>query len=975
VISPQDDSASRHATWKIDARPAELDAVKRRRTDADQASLVGLAISGGGIRSATFALGVLESLRRHRVLPRLDYLSTVSGGGYIGAWLSGNCKRHGGWLEPDPDDRSDRWRDSIAHLRRYSNYLSPSVGFFSADTWSMVTIWLRNTMLIQSTVICVIALLLTLPRPLFELFEHWPQVGNLRWLTVALFILGIVGIAANQWRLTTDRELPFLQAESWKKGLALSAVLILVAWAYGSWRGFHPFGRDEVSYLSALPDAALLVAAGFCLLPVGVWLIAKIEPGEAGPTRINYDQAWVQRVVIVPLMATGYLVAAILWGETTGLATGGHLTMLDSYGKAFLTAWRYWPFPLAVVFASIWLLSFFAIRRTGWTALVLSTLPPLIAVPVLHALLCAVMVILHGWAQHSAGAMMAFVWGPPMVALAFVLTIVVLIGMMGRQSPDGVREWWSRLGAWLGIYATAWMIIALAAVYGPPFVDWAFTIHPMKSLAVSGGWIATVAGGLFGGNSGSTGGQDQRKSTTTQVKEVVATVAPFLFIAGLLIAIAYVVQLIVRANTMETWDTVAASLPQGVPATTVSGAAFNFHHAPHAEFLTVALAIMGGSAAAMALLAWRVDINEFSLNAFYRNRLVRCYLGATRAPGERTPQNFTGFDPADDILLKDLLEHDTPYGPFHIVNCALNLGGSSDLALHTRHSAIFTLSPLSCGSPYVSRNQSGVGTTLGYVDTDVYGGHSGAPSLGQAISVSGAAASPNMGYHTSPVVAFLLTVFNLRLGWWFPNPGLNATEVASPRFNLRYLFAELFGAANDKSRFVMISDGGHFENLAAYELIRRRCRLVIISDAECDPGLTFEGLGTLIRVCEVDFNYRITIHVERIRPRGRPRWSEARYAVGRIDYGGGESGVLIYLKASMTGGEDTAVLQYKSSHPAFPHESTGDQFYAEDQFESYRRLGQEVAAEAFSGIGDPTEDLLVRAQRLLQQHEASAVLT
>ena len=89
-----------------------------------------------------------------------------------------------------------------------------------------------------------------------------------------------------------------------------------------------------------------------------------------------------------------------------------------------------------------------------------------------------------------------------------------------------------------------------------------------------------------------------------------------------------------------------------------------------------------------------------------------------------------------------------------------------------------------------------------------------------------------MGYHTSSVIAFLLTLFNVRLGWWFPNPGKTANGSMSPHFSLRYLSAELFGGATDKSSFVMVSDGGHFENLAAYELIRRKCRVIVISDGE-----------------------------------------------------------------------------------------------------------------------------------------------
>jgi hypothetical protein len=214
------------------------------------------------------------------------------------------------------------------------------------------------------------------------------------------------------------------------------------------------------------------------------------------------------------------------------------------------------------------------------------------------------------------------------------------------------------------------------------------------------------------------------------------------------------------------------------------------------------------------------------------------------------------------------------------------------------------------------------------------------------------------------VTAFLLTIFNVRLGWWFPNP---RTRKSVASFSLTYLLSELFGIANDKSSFVNISDGGHFENLAAYELIRRKCRLIVISDAECDGNYTFEGLGTLIRVCEVDFQCTITVDVEAIRPSGSEKWSTRRWAVGRIDYSDGTHGTLIYLKASMVSTEDTSVRQYKSSHAEFPHESTGDQFYGEDQFESYRHLGREVAAEAF-GTYQPDAKLCAVAEKLQQQY-------
>ncbi len=208
----------------VEAFAAERRVLQQRRNDDTSDRLVGLAISGGGIRSATFGLGVLQTLHRLGLLKQLDYLSTVSGGGYIGAWLSANCRRHREWLDPSTD-----WRPSIDHLRRYSNYLSPQVGFFSADTWSMATIWMRNTLLILSVVLLGIAVALAVP---FELFRHWPEVGNLRWASILLFVLGIVGIAGNQMRVTVGGAVPLLTSARWPAGLAAAVLTLVVAFVY-----------------------------------------------------------------------------------------------------------------------------------------------------------------------------------------------------------------------------------------------------------------------------------------------------------------------------------------------------------------------------------------------------------------------------------------------------------------------------------------------------------------------------------------------------------------------------------------------------------------------------------------------------------------------------------------------------------------------------------------------------------------------
>jgi hypothetical protein len=101
----------------------------------------------------------------------------------------------------------------------------------------------------------------------------------------------------------------------------------------------------------------------------------------------------------------------------------------------------------------------------------------------------------------------------------------------------------------------------------------------------------------------------------------------------------------------------------------------------------------------------------------------------------------------------------------------------------------------------------------------------GGVHVGTAMSISGAAASPNMGYHTSPPLAFLMTMFDVRLGWWLPNPRHASEEYAfkrpegGPRVSLLYLLHELFASTTDRSKYVYVSDGGHFENLAIYELV------------------------------------------------------------------------------------------------------------------------------------------------------------
>src|SRR5580658_8716462 len=127
-----------------------------------------LCISGGGIRSATFALGVIQGLADYNLLDQFDYLSTVSGGGYIGSWLTAWIKRAEGLANVIPHLRRNgkppEGINPLEHLREYNNYLSPKLGFFSADTWTLAVTVLRNILLNWLVVIPLLMAALMLPR-------------------------------------------------------------------------------------------------------------------------------------------------------------------------------------------------------------------------------------------------------------------------------------------------------------------------------------------------------------------------------------------------------------------------------------------------------------------------------------------------------------------------------------------------------------------------------------------------------------------------------------------------------------------------------------------------------------------------------------------------------------------------------------------------------------------------------------------
>jgi hypothetical protein len=199
-----------------------------------------------------------------------------------------------------------------------------------------------------------------------------------------------------------------------------------------------------------------------------------------------------------------------------------------------------------------------------------------------------------------------------------------------------------------------------------------------------------------------------------------------------------------------------------------------------------------------------------------------------------------------------------------------------------------------------------------------------------------------------------MTVFNVRLGWWLGNPGKSGSpdyyKSDGPKIAIFPFIAEMFGLTTDDRHYVYLSDGGHFENLGLYEMIRRRCRFIVVLDSGCDPDSTFEDLGNALRKVRIDFGVSIEFDDAQIRAVAERK---RRSALATIHYADAPEGYVLYVKPMLLGNEAADVRSYAATNPDFPHQSTSDQWFDESQTESYRLLGlctiREVCGEQNSG--------------------------
>jgi hypothetical protein len=1004
-----------------------------------------LCLSGGGIRSATFNLGILQGLARHNLLDKFDYLSTVSGGGYIGSWLSS-------WIHREPDGIQTVMKklsqkppsalqpetQPVQHLRSYSNYLSPKLGLLSADTWTLVAIVTRNLLLNWLVFIPLLIAIVMIPRLYVSALTESNRIGVPVMLGIS-FVAQAIGIAYIASTLPSSGKRSNTPKQFLVFGLTpltIAVVLLTLAWAW-VW--------VTRSGLSGYATADQFVSAR---------------------TAINLSQS----SIIIPSILLGLFGCLVYFGAR----------LYRGYNPGRQSWWQ-----LLLVFlgaASLTILASALVGFLVWKIALLEYLNP-----VLHP---------HAYACFAV----------PLLLILYAIGGTLIAGLTSRWTEEDDQEWWARCGAWLLIVVFGWATVSILVIFGPQLpvmLRWPEKWSDWQSLATALATAVGVISGvitLFGGFSSGTPSHRKQESSSASEQTPEKRKPSLLNRITPLAAPAFLAFIIILLSLGTNWILISfASTMDWLPSL-ANSASQSFTHwffeVRSIEILRLSLAdIPGGLKLRSGVSSWlahldvirntpfrlvvtvwiilivfgwimarAINTNMFSIHSLYGNRLKRAYLGASRS--RRRPHMFTGFDATDNVqmhelrpelfdrnsfddsrslvyklkqpntddlfsidlrkklspntvkLLDDLVEPNDPSTELendlindlnrllhsgslfdkqrypleklrpqtqglldrpplgeslvllnrllledvysseikprqrprllHVVNIALNLVRGEKLAWQERKAETFTVSPLHSGNFW-----------LGYRRSRYYGGDDGI-SLGTAFTISGAAASPNMGYMiSSPLVSFLMAMFNVRLGWWLGNPGKAGDDsftLRVPRFAFGPIVQEALSLTNDRARYVYLSDGGHFENLGLYEMVLRRSKIIVLSDASTDPDYTYDALGMAIRKIRIDLGIPIEMDNFQISPNNK---DNCYFTKGRIRYScvddDGTDGVLIYIKASLSQREPRDVLNYADDSSQFPQEVIVDQFFSESQFESYRMLGSHIVDEICTGA-DGDED-------------------
>jgi hypothetical protein len=894
--------------------------------------LSAICLSGGGIRSAVFCLGGLMALDRANLIQQFDYLSTVSGGGYIGGWLSKLLKVLGdesvtastsvfeavrkkeegmGAFKPASDaktsDRSNFEPAALQFLRENSSYLTPQKSAFSGDTWSLAAIYLRNLFLNWAILLPFSAAVLATPL--------W-ILGGLGSLQDPVLVAHVTLLLA-LFSLVYPTIVPSLDDVVQDKGQRE--------------RSADRTDQERNARLMSLPSFLTLRLAPVAgtLFLFTHWVFIKTHQDSQNVSHKLSSGDIRSLDWIVGLGSGAPVVLLVLISMAVSIRQHGALGRIPS-------------------------------RLTFFT----QTLGALCAVPS-----CAFLVpFLPG------SGLWFYVWFPALATCTLLTAVTLFAGLVDPLVQDENREWWARSAGYFLLFSTGWLILGSVCV-GLPYAPMGFV--KFDPAACPGGVCISVDKiSLFSAPGGlgflvvlGTGivayltrleGQITLAArwfsiSLGQVRKLVFAIAITVFSVAFAIAsILLALKLAYLLNRLF----VAGGHNQSESSHEVAW-----------WWLLIAVLLLGGVS---VLFSFPVNINRFSAHIAYRNRLVRTFLGASHL--NRTYNPFTGFSKTDNVplylLMKQQLDEeeirdeaakDKPeptsnpsQRPFHVICAAANVAQGDRLAWQERKAVSFTFSGLHCG-----------GKEFGYRCSTKFGGPRGI-SLGTAMAVSGAAANSGMGFYSSPVKSFLLTLLNARLGWWFGNPMYkSACSRESPRFALGPLLIELFSLSRRNATWLNVSDGGHFDNTGVYEMLQRRCCRILLLDAETSR----KGIANAARRARVDFNADLTL--EKTAPAGCPveRYLITYHPADKEIESGAESGSGLvgdreqHISAPSYGtlirvfpaiGEPSAWSSFENSYykcinKTFPDDSLLNQFFTETLFESYRKLGFDTVHHVVKG--------------------------
>jgi hypothetical protein len=786
----------------------------------------GLALSGGGIRSAAFCLGALQALNRHRMIESVDYLSTVSGGGYIGASMTAAMSTTEGMF-PFGDSEKVQDTPAVGHLRNYSNYLLPRSQSNIKNMIDAILIILRGLIANAAVVVTGLLAFALLTRLLFATRNDLKQ-GS---FAVRLLYEGVSLLGADP--------------EHWP--------------------------RATVFYLTFVMAGALALSLFFWALHKS---LAEVQSADTGSLPLR-----IARWVFIALMAVVFL-------DLLPLLIEGLASIYEKLDSPFFN----------------------------------SSLVVLATIGVVVSLLASNLGSFLNTSRHSTSLSTLAARGITHVTL--VIAAIALPVLL--------------LAAYL--YLSAWSIGEMPTALN--------ALNPL----------------LYG----------------VERWEVLL----FLFSAGLLVILAYK-----KIATSPSYFLICfASL--AVPIFLWKDVILESEVADPVILWKIYLALF------VPLLAFCLALkpNAYSLHQFYQDRLSRAFIFNPK------PNKTGTLDPLDKFKLSDIKPSHTPY---HIINAALNIQGSEEANKRGRDADFFVFTRDFVGSNLtlyaptrepppseeVPGKEAAKNFSLGSAVTSGAYPCQAEPAdeialeeidknlnLGCAMAVSGAAVSSNMGAKTVRLLSPTLALLNIRLGYWMCNPRhLAATQGKRAILNrwhdqilLKFfLLLEMLNLLDEKSRNMLLTDGGHIENLGIYELLKRGCQLIIAIDAEADPSMSFASFVKMERYARIDLGIRISLPWEKIarttkhvnNDLGQNSTSDSSLlrrkgphcAVGRIFYDTGAEGILVYVKSSLSGDEKDYILDYKKRYSKFPHESTSDQFFTEEQFEVYRALGFHAVEGFFSG--------------------------